>query len=830
MAIESISHYRIIRKLGAGGMGEVYLARDTRLDRKMALKLLPQRFTQDQDRLRRFAQEARAASALNHPNIITIHDIGKHDSTHFIATEYVEGGTLRDLLRHTRIDLTQALDIASQIASALVAAHRAGIVHRDIKPENVMLRPDRIVKVLDFGLAKLTDHNPSTIDSEAPTMANANTEPGKILGTVNYMSPEQARGKPLDARSDLFSLGVVIYEMVAGYAPFEGETASDLIAAILKSEPPPLVRHSPDVPPELERIVAKALSKDREERYQTAKDLLIDLKHLRRQIEVDAEVERSISPASTKPPLATGGSAQATASDAVVESGQTTVRPTSSVEYIITGITEHTKVATAGLILLLVLGIGFYVLLRPSVASKETNLPTSSIGSLAVLPFVNESDNSDVEYLSDGMTESLINSLSRLANLSVKARSTVFRYKGKNLDPLRVGGELKVQAVLNGRVMQRGEQLTLGLELVEVRTGNQLWGEQYNRKLSDLVLLQSEIARDVSDKLRLKLSRADEQKVTRSYTANPEAYQLYLRGRFHRDKYTPAGLQKAVDYFQQAIAADSGYALAYARLADSYAVLSHFHQLSPQELMPKAKEAALKGQSLDNNLAEAHTALGLVLQAYDYDFAGAEREHKRALELNPEYGPAHLYYGDYLANVGRFEQAIAEFQRSLELEPVSLPNNWEYRECLFLARRYDEAIAQGKKTIELDANFLSLHFGLAYAYWGKGMHREGVEEWIGGLEAAGGPQLAALLRERFAKGGMEEFRRAMVGKFGPYSAFFEAQNLAQMGEKDRAFEELNRAYENRENNITTLKVDPFLDPLRNDPRFKTLLARVGFSQ
>jgi len=450
--------------------------------------------------------------------------------------------------------------------------------------------------------------------------------------------------------------------------------------------------------------------------------------------------------------------------------------------------------------------------------------------SLAVLPFVNESGNSEVEYLSDGMTESLINSLSQLANLSVKARSTVFRYKGKNLEPQQVGSELKVQAVLNGWVVQRGEQLALGLELVDVRTGNQIWGEQYNRKLSDIVTLQSEIARDASNKLRLKLSGADEQKVTRSYTANPEAYQLYLRGRFHWDKRTLPSMQKAVEYLEQAVAADPGYALAYAGLADAYAALPLYNrQVPPREMMPKAKEAAQKALLLDDNLAEAHGALGFRLYAYDYDFARAELELKRALELNPKYVTAHLCYGVYLIDLGRFDQGFGEFQRSLELDPLSLANNLNYGMYLFLARRYDEAITQLKKTIELDANFPAPHLGLAYAYWSKGMYAEGVEEWIRRYELLGNPQLAALARESFANGGMQELRRAMVGKLAPYDAYGEARNLAQMGEKDRAFAELNKAYENREF-IVSLKVDPFLDPLRDDPRFRELLARIGFPQ
>jgi serine/threonine protein kinase/TolB-like protein len=810
-------------------MGEVYLAEDTRLNRNVALKLLPAEFTQDEERLRRFAQEAKAVSALNHPNILTIHDIGQSGAIHFMATEHVEGETLRDRLRRTPITITEALDIAAQIAGALSAAHQAGIIHRDIKPENVMLRPDGIVKVLDFGLAKLTEPRALSTDTAAPTIAKANTDPVKILGTVNYMSPEQARGKPVDARSDLFSLGVVIYEMVAGRAPFEGETASDLIAAILKTEPPPLVKHSPDAPPELERIVTKALSKDKEERYQTAKDLLIDLKRLRRQIDVDAEVERSLAPESAKRSLmvTASGAAPATASAMTAPSTTLPARQTSSAEYLITGIKQH-KVAVL-VVLALIVG-GVFVMTR---YWHATNTEVA-IESIAVLPFDNQSRDPDADYLSDGITESIINNLTQLPSLRVIARSTVFRYKGKAADPMAIGKELGVRAVLVGRLLQRGDGLIISTELVDVRDNKQVWGEQYNRKMTDLLALQSDIARDVSTRLRVKLSGVEEQQVTKKYTENTAAYQLYLKGLFHAKKRKVPELQKAVEFFQQAIATDANYALAYAGLAAAYASMPVFlPQLSTRQLNPKAREAVQKALSLDDNLAEAHTALAGILDTYDYDFAGAEREFQRALELNPNDAESHHNYGGHLMWQGRFEQGLAEYRRALELDPLSLNINCYFGIALYQARRYDEAIAQLQKALELDDHSFLPYFSLFLPYRAKGMYAEAIEAFAKNLELSGDPQKAAALREIFAKSGWQGFvRAAAVGENGPleYAAFSKAVNLGWLGKKDEAFAQQYKAYENHEFQIVLLKVDPRLDPLRDDPRFAELLRRVGFPQ
>jgi serine/threonine protein kinase len=564
MTIESgssLGHYEIRSQLGVGGMGEVYLAQDTNLGRRVALKLLPSEFTKDESRVRRFQQEARAASALNHPNILTIHEIGSENSTYFIATEYIEGRTLRDYMSGARMKTTEVLDVATQVASALAAAHAAGVVHRDIKPENIMLRLDGIVKVLDFGLAKLTERE--TPDMEAPTLVN--TDAGVVMGTARYMSPEQVRGLFIDARTDVWSLGAVIYEMLTGRVPFTGETASDVIAGVLEREPQPLGLQGEEIP-ELKRIVSKALRKDREERYQTVKDLSLDLKSLKEELEFEAKLSRSAPPNAHKETF-TPKSGRQTVSATTIDPALSTAeveatRPTSSAEYIFREIKHHKKsaiLAAAALVALMAVFSYFYFARGDSAA----------IDSIAVLPFINASADPNTEYLSDGITESLINSLSQLPKLRVVPRSTMFRYKGREVDPQIVGRELGVRAVLTGKLVQRGDTLSIQTELVDVAEESQLWGAQYNRKLADILAVQEEISREISEKLRIRLSGEERKQLTKRYTESTEAYQLYLRGRYYWNKRTAEDLKKGVYYFRQAIDMDPNYALAYAGLADS---------------------------------------------------------------------------------------------------------------------------------------------------------------------------------------------------------------------------------------------------------------------
>ena len=829
----TISHYRIVSKLGAGGMGEVYLAQDTKLDRKVALKILPADVAANQDRMRRFVQEAKAASALNHPNIITIYEIEQIDSIHFIATEFIAGETLRERGRKASMKLREVLDVAAQIASALSAAHTAGIVHRDVKPENIMMRADGIVKLLDFGLAKLTEPlPPESVDDEAETKALVQTDSGVVLGTVAYMSPEQARGLAVDARTDIFSLGVVIYELVAGQAPFGGATKSDLIVALLERDPPPLARFIAEAPAELERIVMKALDKDREERYQTAKDLLIDLKRLRRKLVVDAEIERTSSKGSgsgeAKPSYAR--EIGLTGSRAAAHTAFDNSRVTSSAEYIVSGIKQH-KLAGAIALLVLVIGaVGLSLYLH----ARNTEV---AIESIAVLPFEDQNHDLDTEYLSDGVTESIINSLTQLPNLRVIARSSVFRYKGKQTDPITVANELGVRAVLTGRIMQRGENLTVSAELIDARDKKQLWGERYERKVSDLLSVQRDIAQQITDNLRLKLSGTEKDRLTKHYTENPEAYQLYLKGRYFLNARTEESTGKAIEYFQQAIAKDPVYALAYSGLADSYSALVFpVEAVTPREAMPKAKEAATKALAIDNSLAEAHASLGYVKFYFDWDWPGAETEFKRGIELNPAYAEGHHYYSHYLVAMGRDEESLTESRRCLELEPLNLLLNvhlgWHY----LYTRQYDQAANQLQKTLEMDANFAQTHRWLGLALEQQTRSAEAIEELQKAITLFGGNTLTEteLAHAHAVSGKREEAQKELARlketaqhKYVP--AYQIAAVYAGLGEKDQAFAWLDKAYDERSDLLVNLKREQKFDDLRSDPRFAELLRHVGLA-
>lgn len=822
----TLSHYRIVSKIGAGGMGEVYLAEDTKLRRRVALKVLPESIAKDKERLRRFEQEAFAASGLNHPNILTIYEFGAEREAHFLASEFVTGETLRERMTREPLDLRETLDVALQVAAALHAAHAAGIVHRDIKPENIMLRDDRLVKVLDFGLAKLVEKKIEPAESDDETRAMVNTAPGIIMGTVAYMSPEQARGKDSDSRSDIWSLGIVLYEMLAGRAPFAEETVSDTIAAILKSELVPL---DENMPAELQRIIKKTLQKNRDERYQTIKDFLLDLKNLKHELEFAEELERSqISNRTNASNVSTNQTGEnATAILAAAVSTQNSLPPAaSSAEYLVGELKKHKLgAALASLLALTLIGVGAWFFAGRATGGKQ-------IESIAVMPFVNESDNADVEYLSDGMTETLINSLSQLPDLNVKARSSVFRYKGKEFDPKKIASELNVQAILPGRIIQRGDQLTLNLELIAAQTENMLWGSKYERKFSELVVLQNEIARDVSSKLKTKLSGADEQKVTKNYTTNAEANKLYLQGRFYATRRTAKDAQKAIEYLGQAVALDPNYALAYAGLAEAYLFLTLYGDTPPNEAFPKAREAALKALALDNTLAEPHSTLGLILFVDDHDFAGFERHLKRAIELNPNFMDGRRREGLRLLWLGKFEEARAELRQALEIEPLSAVANLSYAVVYFYEGKIGESETLMKKTLELDYNFWITHYYLFKIYRLKENYALAAEELAKVQELRDAPEAARLMRESFAKGGWQGFLRAIAEERarGKLSSYIVASLYAEMGDKNKAFSALNETMEKRDQFIGFLKIDPLMKPLRSDRRFSELLKKAGFPQ
>ena len=817
----SLGRYQIHSLLGTGGMGEVYLAQDMNLGRRVALKLLPSEFTKDESRVRRFQQEARAASALNHPNILTIHEIGSENSTYFIATEYIEGRTLRDYISGAQMTTSEVLDVATQVASALSAAHAAGVVHRDIKPENIMLRQDRIVKVLDFGLAKLTERQ--TPDMEAPTLVN--TDAGVVMGTARYMSPEQVRGLTVDARTDVWSLGVVMYEMLAGRVPFAGETASDVIAALLEREPQPLASSGKEIPLELKRIVSKALRKDYEERYQTIKDMLVDLKSLKQELEFDAKMKRSTQSQSE------GVEATATNNEQLETAKHKTVTPASSAEYLVSKIKHHKLGLGIVLVILFAVAVFAYFVYFGR-GGKE------AITSIAVLPFVNASNNPEAEYLSDGISESLINTLSQVPNLRVVPRSTVFRYKGRDIDPQTVGRELGVRAVLTGRLVQRGDTLSIQTDLVDVTEQSTLWGEQYNRKLADLLAVQEEISREISSKLRIKLSGEERKQLAKRYTENTEAYQLYLKGRYYWNKRTAEDLKKGVDYFRQAIDMDPNYALAYAGLADTYNVLPIWTPIETKEAYPKAKWAALKALEIDDTLAEAHISLAYALFRYDWDWPGAEREFKRGIELKSNYATAHQWYSFYLSAMGRVEEAIVEIKRAQDLEPLSLFINSDVGSALYRAGQHDQAIAQLRKTIELDPTFGYAHYNLGVVYEKKGMYDAAIDEMRKAVELSKtAPDLIlASLGHSYAVAGKRAEALDVLdqmkekAKREHVSAYFVALIYTGLRDEAQAFVWFDKACQDREYFMPRLNDDLRLDSIRSDPRFADLMRCVGLPQ
>jgi eukaryotic-like serine/threonine-protein kinase len=749
---QTLGHYRITEKVGAGGMGEVYRAHDEHLEREVAIKILQKRANLEDHTRKLLHKEAVTLSKLNHSNIATIYDFDSQHGLDFLVMEFVSGKTLAGHMGASSLPEKEVATIGMQVAQALEEAHEHGIIHRDLKPSNIAITGKGQVKVLDFGLAKLFDPTRGGVKAETLTQT---LEDPELMGTLPYMAPEQVDGKHIDARTDIYGLGVVLYQMATGQRPFRDESVARLFDAILNRPAAPPRAISPRLSAEMERIILKCLEKERERRYQSAREVRIDLQRL----------------------------------------------------------------------------------LTPSVSTSAVAVPhrrrgRQTITSIAILPLVNTNADPDTEHFSDGITESLINSLSQLTKLRVMARSTVFRYKEREVDPITVGRELNVGAVLTGRLVQRGDNLNISTELVDVTDGTQIWGGQYARKLSDIFALQEEIVTETSSRLRLKLTGSEKKQLAKHYTENREAYQAYLRGRYMASKYTEDGMKKAIGFFREAIEIDPAFALAYAGLAMTYWNVSAV-QFAPNEVMPKAREAARRALEIDGQLAESHAAVALVKMAYEWDRAEAEREFKLAIQLNPGYSTIYQWHGWQLAIMGCLEESIVELKHALELDPLSEINTY-LGLSHYWARQYDQAIEQFQKALELYPDFWLPHLYLGWTYLEQ-KRPLADQELAEAFRLEDNPWTVASLAHAAAVNGDRPRAYQLISDLEQRASrrfvapYFVARIYVGLGDQIRAIEWLEKAYEARDECLTWLKVDPTMDRLRTDPRYPDLLRRVGLS-
>jgi len=773
---EKLGPYEILTPIGAGGMGEVYRARDSRLDREVAVKVLPGHLSNDSQALARFEREGKAVAALSHPNILVLFDIGEQEGIRYAVTELLQGETLRDRLSRSALSWRRTTELGVALADGLAAAHGKDITHRDIKPANIFLTADGQIKILDFGLARRQQE----VSPQDETMTLDETQAGTVTGTVGYMSPEQVRGEKVSAPSDIFSLGCVLYEAVTGRRAFSGKSAGDTMAAILKEDPPAIDDTDKQAPAELERVIGRCLAKNPAQRFHSAHDLAFALRGL-------------LSAAGEKPAGARGR--------------------------------LRVPLAIAAMAAVLLAAGLFY----------WHSHTAESIDSLAVLPFANASGSPDADYLSDGITESLMASLSELPNLKVMSSSAVARYKGKTPDIPLVGRDLGVRAVLAGRITQRGDNLTVSAELVDAKDNSRLWGEQYNRKLADALAVQNDIAQQIADKLRLRLSSVEMGRISKRQTANPEAYQLYLKGRYFAGQFTQAGFEKGVDYFRQAIALDPNYALAYDGLSYYWELVDDLSS-APSEAMPQAEEAARKAIEIDASLAPPHVELAFGYAIYDFDWAAAEREFRRAISLNANYAAAHEFFSWYLIAMERIEEGIREGRRAVELDPLSAEIHAVLGWDLYFARRYDQAAEELHKSLELDPSYPLGHYtlGQVYAQLGRfdeaiAAHRKSAEVFGSGSDSW---PLTEIARDYALAGKLPEARHAVrdlltQSKTSHVVPYGMATAYAALGDKDQAFNYLEQALAQRSYFMDFLKVDPKLDALRGDPRFQNLLGRMN---
>ena len=808
-------------------MGEVYLAQDTKLERKVALKILPTDLAANQDRMRRFIQEAKAAAGLSHPNIAQIFEIGECDGTHYIAMEYIDGSTLRQKIHRQRTDLGKLLRYLQHVAEGLAKAHAAGIIHRDLKPDNVMITRDEHVKILDFGLAKLVEPQSGDLSEggsgEATQIFEQHSKPGMILGTAGYMSPEQARGKvkEVDHRSDIFSFGCILYEAVTGNKAFSGNDTIDTLNKIIREPVAAITDFRPDAPNHLQRIARRCLAKDPEDRYQTIKDVAIELRELRRELADNAAADITV------PPLSAVSTIASQINTAPISSAATH-SAASSAEYIVSGIKQH-KLAISLVAIALVAGIAaliYYSRLRPTEVA---------IDSVAVLPFVNATGDPNTEYLSDGITESIINSLSKLPNLGVIARSSVFRYKGRDTDAQTVGNELKVRGVLMGRVVQRGDNLTISVELVDTSNNHQLWGQTYNRRVADVFAVQEQIANDITERLRLQASGVNRPQLARRPTENLKAFQYYMQGRALIHRRTREDLLQAIQFCEKAIEEDKNYALAYAGLADAYGALGVRAYIAPVEAQRKQDEMARKAIGLDDGLAEAHAALGYVQTAFTpYNFAEGDRALRRAVELSPSLAMGHFYLGYSLVRQGRLDEGSVELQRARELDPLSSTNaravaipyylkrdnaravellwqanelgpafstTWEIGVYIY-SRQFEQTLAELEKAKQTRKNDSILIYGTGLVYAAQGKRAEALQ----------------VIKELEEMSGRTLDQAHWIAKI--YSALNERELALTWLERGLAARAIGSFF----------KDDPLWDSIRSDPRFSQLLRQMGIPQ
>jgi eukaryotic-like serine/threonine-protein kinase len=802
---ESLAQYRIIKKIAKGGMGEVYLAQDTNLDRRVAIKVLSPDSVAQENAKKRLIREAQAAAKLDHPNICAIYDVNETNEHTFIVMQYVEGQTLADKMSGKGLKLSVAVDIARQAAEALAEAHAHGIIHRDVKPQNIMITPRGQVKILDFGLCKQLQMG-GDVDNEAATVSLLST-PGRIIGTMPYMSPEQVRGDPVDARSDIFGLGVTFYEMVAGRHPFKTDSNAVTMSRILLAEPFPSDRLQTVAPPELRRLLGKMLCKDKEDRYQTAEELLTDIKQLPVLAAVDETLPLSEATKESSVPTANGN----------------------VVNRFISGVARYKWAALTSLVAVIL-----------AVVAINRLLSADKPDSLAILPFTYVSSdpqlmaNPDREYLSDGFTDSIINSLSQLPDLKVIARSSVFRYKGKNVDVQAVGRELNVRAVLVGEIKQEGDELTIKAELMDVADNRSLWGETYQRKTADIQSVQKEIAKNISEKLRWNLTGREQTNLAKTYTNSGEAYEAYLKGRYHWNKRTDEGFKQATEFFQKAIVKDPNYALAYTGLADCYTLRSDYGFLAPTEGYALAKGAVTLALRYDDSLAEAHTSLASIKAVTDWDWEGAENEYRRAIELNPNYATAHHWYAAQLLLEGKLDQALLEIKKAQQLDPLSLGINKDFAVILLFGRDYDKALEQCRKTLEIESTFHTMSVYIAQIYELKQRYQEATAELEKAHAAAPDDgEISYGLAQAYALNGRKDEAVKISNELNQpskrniYLPKETAYLYVLLGEKDKAVAILQKAYENHHLSVAELKMDPRFDGLRTDSRVIELLHRIG---